>query len=229
MPFFLTLFSEKNKNMKIAVLGTGAVGKTIASKLIELGHDVCMGSRTANNDIANAWVHSQGDKAKSGSFADAAEFGEIIFNCTKGEHSLEALKQAGAERIAYKILIDISNPLDFSKGFPPSLTICNTSSQGESIQNLFPNAKVIKTLNTVTNAVMINPSIIAGDHDQFICGNDEKAKEQVITILKEWFGWKNVIDLGDITNARATEMILPLWVRLYGKLQTANFNLKVVQ
>jgi len=215
--------------MKIGIFGTGMVGSTIGSKLINLGHQVKMGSRTIDNKKANEWVKANGIHASQGKFSDAASFGEIIFNCTSGFGALESIGSAGANNLNGKILIDISNPLDFSKGMPPSLFICNTDSLGEQIQNKFPYLKVVKTLNTVNCNMMANPSLVPGEHDLFMCGNDEIAKEKVNEILKKWFGWKTVIDLGDITNARATEMILPLWVRLYGKFQTPNFNFRIVK
>ena len=197
--------------MKIAVLGTGIVGNTISSKLITLGHAVMMGSRTANNEKAKVFVAQHGENASAGSFADAAAFGEIIFNCTAGVGSIEALKMAGEQNLE-KIIVDLANPLDFSKGAPPSLAYVNTNSLGEEIQKTFPLAKVVKALNTMWCGVMVNPAMInGGDHQSFVCGNDVDAKEKVKEILQS-FGWleKNIIDLGDITKARGTEMYLPL-------------------
>ncbi|MCU0454096.1 MAG: NAD(P)-binding domain-containing protein [Bacteroidetes bacterium] len=215
--------------MKIAVLGTGMVGETIATKLAQSGHEVRMGSRTANNLKAAAWAVAAGAGGSAGTFADAAAFGELVFICTKGDGTLDALRAAGAASLAGKVLIDISNPLDFSKGMPPSLFISNTDSLGETIQRTFPEARVVKTLNTVNCRVMVEPSLIPGDHDMFMCGNDPQAKATVRTILTDWFGWRHVIDLGDITNARATEQLLPMWVRLWGVLKSPNFNLHVVK
>ncbi len=205
------------------------VGSTVGSKLIQLGHEVKMGSRTANNAKAAEWVRANGAKASQGTFGDAAAFGEIVFNCTAGAASLEALKSAGAKNLKGKVLIDIANPLDFSKGMPPALTVCNTDSLGEQIQLAFPDAKVVKTLNTMNCNLMVNPSLVPGDHDVFICGNDAGAKAKVTDILKNGFGWKSVIDLGDITGARGTEMILPIWLRLMGTLQTTSFNFKIAR
>lgn len=215
--------------MNIGILGTGIVGNTVGTKLIQLGHKVKMGSRTSNNEKAVAWTKQNGSNASNGTFEDAAAFGELLFNCTAGNVSIDVLKLAGSDNLKGKILIDISNPLDFSKGMPPSLTICNTDSLGETIQREFPYVKVVKVLNTVNCKVMVNPQIIQGEHDLFMCGNDDEAKEKTLEILKTWFGWKSIIDLGDITNARATEMLLPIWVRLWGKLGTANFNFKIVK
>ena len=215
--------------MKLGILGTGMVGNAIGAKLIQLGHEVKMGSRTPSNEKAAEWVKANGPKASQGTFADAAAFSEIIFNCTAGTASIEALKQAGERNLQSKILIDISNPLDFSRGMPPTLTICNTDSVGEQIQRAFPNVKVVKTLNTVNCNVMVNPSLVPGDHDVFLSGNDTAAKSKVREVLTQWFGWKSVIDLGDISTARGTEMYLPLWVRLYALFQKPNFNIKVVK
>ena len=215
--------------MKLGILGTGMVGNAIGTKLIQLGHEVKMGSRTPSNEKAAEWVKANGPKASQGTFADAAAFGEIVFNCTAGTASIEALKQAGERNLQSKILIDISNPLDFSQGMPPTLTICNTDSVGEQIQRAFPNVKVVKTLNTVNCNVMVNPSLVPGDHDVFMSGNDTAAKSKVREVLTQWFGWKSVIDLGDISTARGTEMYLPLWVRLYALFQKPNFNIKVVK
>lgn len=215
--------------MRIGILGTGIVGKTIGHKLAKLGNDVRMGSRKAGGDKAKVWVKEAGAKSSEGTFADAAAHGEIVFNCTSGMASLEALNAAGAKNLQGKVLVDVSNPLDFSKGMPPTLTVCNTDSLGEQIQRAFPTARVVKSLNTVAAAVMVEPSIIPGVHTMFVSGNDAKAKAEVINILKTGFGWKEVMDLGDISCARAQEMHLALWVRLYAKLQTPNVNVYVAR
>jgi hypothetical protein len=208
--------------MRIGILGTGVVGHTLGSKLVSLGHEVKLGSRSATNAKAAAWVNTAGRGASQGTFAEAAAFGEIVFNCTSGMVSLEALRQAGAKNLDGKVLIDVANPLDFSKGMPPTLSVANTDSLGEQIQREFPKARVVKSLNTVTTQV--EPSKVPGDHVIFVCGNDASAKGQVTDILKKWFGWKNVVDLGDISNARGTEMMLPLWIRLMGHFKSPNFN-----
>jgi 8-hydroxy-5-deazaflavin:NADPH oxidoreductase len=205
------------------------VGDAIGSKLVQLGHEVKMGSRSASNEKAAAWASHNGQHASHGTFDEAASFGEIVFNCTSGSATLNALKMAGANNLKGKVLIDIANPLDFSKGMPPSLSVCNTDSLGEQIQRAFPETKVVKTLNTMTCKVMVDPSLVKGDHDVFVSGNEAEAKAAVTRILKEWFGWKSVIDLGDITTARGTEMLLPIWVTLMGKLQTPLFNFKIAR
>ena len=215
--------------MKIGVLGTGMVGNAIGRKLVELGHEVKMGARAANNDKAVAWVKAGGAGASQGTFADAAAFGEIVFNCTSGSGALTALEQAGADNLKGKVLIDIANPLDFSRGMPPSLSVCNTDSLGEQIQRAFPDVKVGKSLNTVNCNLMVNAALLPGEHVIFVSGNDADAKAQVTSILKDWFGWKSVIDLGDITTARATEMMLPIWISLMSKVGTPLFNFALVK
>ena len=214
--------------MKIGILGTGMVGATLGSKLIQLGHDVRMGSRLTNNEKAVEWVKSNGSKASQGTFDDAAKFGEIIFNCTAGTASIAALTAAGASNLKGKVLIDVANPLDFSKGMPPTLTVCNADSLGEQIQRTFPSVKVVKAFNTMHCKLMVESSLVRGEHDAFVCGNDTQAKERVKEILKS-FGWKSIIDLGDITAARGTEIVLPLWLRLMGLFQSPNFNFEVVR
>jgi 8-hydroxy-5-deazaflavin:NADPH oxidoreductase len=215
--------------MRIGILGTGIVGTTLATKLTKLGHDVTMGSRKAGGEKATAWVKEAGEKSAEGTFADAAAHGDIVFNCTSGIASLEALEAAGGQNLGGKTLVDVANPLDFSKGMPPTLTVCNTDSLGEQIQRAFSTANVVKTLNTVSANVMVDPSIVPGVHTMFVSGNDAKAKAEVTTILKAGFGWKEVMDLGDISCARGQEMYLALWLRLYGKVQTTNLNVYVAR
>jgi predicted dinucleotide-binding enzyme len=214
--------------MKIGILGTGMVGQTLGSKLVQLDHEVKMGSRTESNETAAHWVKQNGGRASQGTFADAAAFGEIVLNCTAGTASLAALKSAGPQNLRGKILIDVSNPLDFSKGMPPTLSVCNTDSLGEQIQRAFPEAKVVKTLNTINCVVMVNPLLVPGEHNVFVNGNDPQAKAKVKEILGS-FGWKSIIDLGDITAARGTEMLLPIWLRLMGLYQTPNFNFRIAK
>jgi predicted dinucleotide-binding enzyme len=215
--------------MKIAVFGTGTVGNTIGTKLIQLGHEVKMGSRSATNEKGVAWVKASGDKASLGSFADAAAFGELAFNCTSGQGSVAALESAAAS-LKGKLVVDITNALDFSKGFPPSLFTGNTDSLGEQAQRALPDSKVVKALSHVTANLMVDAGRVAGgDHDALICGNDAEAKGQVTKILKEWFGWHRVVDLGDIVGSRGLESYLPLWLRLYGALGTPDFNIKIMR
>lgn len=212
----------------IAILGTGMVGDVLGTKLVLLGHKVMMGSRTENNEKALAWKNKNGTLASNGTFADAAAFGEIIFNCTSGKVSLEALQLAGRENLQGKILVDVANPLDFSKGMPPTLTICNTDSLGEIIQRQFPDVRVVKALNTMNCQLMVNPGFLKEPGNVFMCGNDSGAKSEVEKLLRS-FGWEKIIDLGDISAARGTEQLLPAWVRLMGKLETPMFNFSIVQ
>jgi 8-hydroxy-5-deazaflavin:NADPH oxidoreductase len=217
--------------MKIAVLGTGMVGDAIGSKLIELGHSVMMGSRTSENEKTVAFVAKNTNrKASAGTFAVAAAFGEIIFNCTKGTETLNILKSAGEKNLNGKILVDVANPLDFSKGMPPSLSVCNTNSLAEEIQKAFPDVRVVKSLNTMWCGLMVNPAMLnGGEHNVFMSGNNADAKKQVAGILKS-FGWieKNIIDLGDITTARGTEMLLPLWLSIFGSTNNGAFNFRII-
>jgi predicted dinucleotide-binding enzyme len=211
-------------------MGTGAVGSAIASKLAALGHEVTMGSRTAANERAAQWAAAAGAGAAHGTFAETAARAELVFNCTGGEVSLDALQAAGAANLAGKVLVDVSNGLDFSQGRPPNLTVCNTTSIGEQIQQAFPDARVVKALNTVNHAVMVDPGRLAGPHNVFICGDDAAAKTAVVELLAS-FGWPRdaVIDLGGIAAARGPEMYVPLWLRLMGAVGGAEFNIAVVR
>ncbi|UKN03834.1 NAD(P)-binding domain-containing protein [Paracrocinitomix mangrovi] len=225
--------------MKIAILGTGMVGKTIASRLADLGNDVTIGTRNIEKTLSTdekdlngkssfkEWIDEHSN-IKVDTFSNAASNAEIIFNCTSGMISINALNLAGLDNLAGKLLIDIANPLDFSNGMPPSLNPANTDSLGEQIQKAFPETKVVKTLNTMNAYLMVDPSKLKGDHNVFLCGNDSEAKKTTKTILNS-FGWKDdqIIDLGDITNARGTEMLLPIWLRLWNALGTPEFNFHI--
>ena len=215
--------------MRIGVLGSGMVGGTIGTKLVELGHEVKMGSRSAGNEKAVAWASGAEDGASEGSFADAASFGEIVFNCTAGTASLDVLRSAGSDNLSGKVLVDVANPLDFSKGMPPTLSVCNDDSLGEQIQRGLPDVRVVKALNTVNASVMVDPSPVPGSAI-FVCGNDEDAKGQVADLLRS-FGWAGdcIVDLGDISGARGTEMYLSLWLRMMGALGTPSFNIAVAR
>lgn len=228
------------RGVKIGILGTGSVGQTFADKLSSLGHAVMVGTRDVAETMArdkpdmmgnapfSAW-REQHPKVAVGTFADAAAHGEIVFCALSGAGAATVAKSV-ATQLADKILVDISNPLDFSKGFPPFLSVCNTDSLGEQIQREAPRAKVVKALNTVNCLVMVNPALVtSGEHTAFMSGNDAGAKAEVEKILREWFGWKDVVDLGDITTARGTEQLLPIWVRLYGALGTGTFGFKIVR
>lgn len=214
--------------MRFGVLGTGTVGAAIATRLVELGHEAKMGSRDAANPKAREWAAGRGAGASVGTFAEAAAFGEIVFNCTAGTASLEALRAAGASNLRGKVLVDVANPLDFSKGMPPSLfTAAAGDSLAERIQAAFPDARVVKALNTVNAGVMGHPEKVPGETDLFVAGNDAGARERVAALLHE-LGWKTVLDLGDLTAARGLEAYLLLWMRLWGALNTPTLNVKVV-
>lgn len=213
--------------MKIAVFGTGMVGKAIATKLVSLGHEVMMGSRTADNANAVAWADEHG--AKNGTFADAAVFADLVFNCTNGMGALDAVRAAGEDNLADKVLLDLTNPLDFSNGMPPTLFVSNDDSLGEQIQKALPRTKVVKTLNTVNCDLMVNPAALPEPTDMFMAGDHDDAKQQVRQILTEWFGWESVHDFGGIANARGLESYLPFWIRLWGATGTPNFNIRVVK
>lgn len=214
--------------MKIGIIGSGNAGQTLGSTLIKRGHSVKLGTRSPLK--LEEWLtQANHGNASVGSFADAAEFGEIVINATSGAGSLDALNQAGSHHLQGKILIDISLPLDFSGG-SLSLFVANTDSLGEQIQRAFPDVKVVKTLNTVASALMVNPGSLAdAQHDLFVSGNDADARIEVMGYLKDWFGWKSIIDLGDITSARSTEMLFALLVRVHTTLGHSNFNFKVIR
>lgn len=225
--------------MKIAVIGTGMVGQSLAGRLSELGHDVIVGTRDVDATLARSTPDAMGNPPFSqwlatqpsvtvASVPDAAVGADVVVNATSGSASLAAL-EAAREHLAGTVLIDIANPLDFSQGMPPTLFVKDTDSLGEQIQSAFPDAKVVKALNTMTAPLMVNPGLLtAADHSVFVAGNDAEAKTLVVSLL-ESFGHTDVLDLGDITAARGTEMVLPIWLRLMGALGTHMFQLKIVR
>ena len=226
--------------MKIAVLGTGMVGRALAERVAGLGHDVAVGTRDPQATLARTegdqggippfsiWQGDHPDVALL-RFADAAAQAELVVNATSGGSSLEVLQLAGAENLAGKILIDVANPLDFSRGFPPTLSVKDTDSLAEQIQRAFPEAKVVKTLNTLNATLMAEPAKLAdADHSIFVSGDDADAKATVTELLGS-FGWQDIIDLGDLSTARGTEMLLPIWLRLMNVLGTPTFNFKIVR
>jgi len=216
--------------MRIAVLGTGTVGRTLAGKLVETGHSVTIGSRSATNEAALEWAAGAGPQAKVATFFDAAADGEVIINATPGAVSLDVLAAASTKNLDGKVLIDVANPLDHSAGFPPSLSISNTDSLAETIQRSFPTARVVKALNTMRADVMVAPDRLAGgDHDVFMAGDDAQAKEVAAGLLRE-FGWRpeHIRDLGPLEAARGMEMWLPLWLRIFLLQGDREFNIKVV-
>jgi 8-hydroxy-5-deazaflavin:NADPH oxidoreductase len=223
--------------MKIGIIGSGMVGQTIGKKLVELGHEVVLGTRDPQQisekkgwaGSLKEWLDSLPKPAKIATFAEAAAYGELVINATGGVNSLAALQLAGADNLSGKVLIDIANELDFSKGMPPQSLATDTISLGEKIQAAFPTAKVVKTLNTMNAFVMVAPeSIAAGNHTVFVSGNNSDAKS-IVTSLLQSFGWQDIIDLGDIQSARGTEMLMPIWLKLMQQLGTGSFNYKIVR
>jgi 8-hydroxy-5-deazaflavin:NADPH oxidoreductase len=227
--------------MKIAILGTGSVGQTLAVALIGKGHDVMIGTRDVAKSLATTqpspfgmpafgvW-HQDNSAVQVGTFAQAAEYGEIIINASNGQTTLDTLAQADAGSVGNKILIDVSNDLDFSKGMPPTSGATDVAGTGigERIQAQFPNLRVVKSLNTMAAAVMVNPAIVDGDSTVFMSGNDEDAKAQVRALLAD-FGWTDILDLGGIAAARGVEMLMPLWLSCFGIMGRPNYNLKIVR
>ena len=225
--------------MNIAVLGTGVVGRTVAARLHDLGHAVTVGTRSPAETLARTAPDAMGTPpfaewardhqgVRLATFTDATAGAELVVNATSGSASLEVLALAGADHLAGTVLLDIANPLDFSHGMPPSLDPVNTDSLAEQIQRAFPSTRVVKALNTMNASVMVDPARVPGDHNVFVSGDDAEAKQLVADLLVE-MGWprRNVLDLGDLSSARGTEMLLPLWLRLYGALGHADFNFHV--
>jgi predicted dinucleotide-binding enzyme len=225
--------------MNTAVLGTGMVGQAIAARLHQLGHAVVVGTRDPQATLARAEPDQMGNPpfpawrdAHPGiglaTFAEAAAGADLVINASSGQVTLSVLDLAGADNLAGKVLIDISNPLDFSAGFPPTLFVKDTDSLAEQVQRAFPQTKVVKTLNTVTASLMVEPKSLGASSTVFVSGDDAGAKATVVDLL-ESFGHDDVIDLGALETARGTEMLLPVWLRLMQALGTAQFNLKVVR
>lgn len=213
--------------MQIGVLGSGITGQVIGTKLIQLGHEVMLGSRDEANAEAVTWAKDAGQQALYGTFMNAAAFGEIIFNCTLGSASLAALQQAGEENLRGKVLIDTANPLDRTTDMW-TLTVCNTDSLGEQIQRAFPETRVVKTLSTVNANVMVDPAKLLEQTHVFVSGDDIEAKATVVRILRDWFGWRQIIDLGGIETSRSVEMYVLLWHSLRNAISSQRFNIKVV-
>jgi 8-hydroxy-5-deazaflavin:NADPH oxidoreductase len=216
--------------MRIGILGTGMVGQAVGTRLVETGHEVRMGSRTAGNENAVAWAQASGAAASEGSFADAGAYGEVVVNATGGLVSIAALTAAGADNLAGKVLVDISNPLDFSDGFPPTVVQPDGRSLGEEIQAAFPDTRVVKALNTMNADVMVHPRSLSAPHSVFLAGDDADAKAVVRGLLLG-FGWEpdEIVDAGGISAARGLELYLPLWLSLMGSFGTPSFNVAVVR
>jgi hypothetical protein len=230
----------RETNVRLGILGTGVVGKTLAARLAGLGHEVMVGTRDPEETLSRTEPDAYGNppfgawqeehpEVKLGTFEEAATHGEMVVNATAGGVSLEALELTGEGNLNGKVVMDVANSLDFSQGMPPTLTVSNTDSLGEQIQRRFSEAKVVKTLNTMNAYLMVDPAQLAGaDHTVFVSGDDAEAKQAVADLL-ESFGWSDVVDLGDITTARGTEMLLPVWLRLFGALRKPIFNFKIVR
>ena len=226
--------------MKIGIIGSGVVAQTLGAKLIELGHDVVLGTRDPakldeKKNMAGTlreWLAKVNKASKQGrvaTFQEAAAHGDLLFNVTNGQASIEALKLAAADKVGTKVLIDTSNELDFSNGMPPGALASQSNCLGERIQAAFPNLKVVKSLNTIGAPVMVAPQALAGgEHTVFVSGNDTPAKAATAELLKS-FGWKDVLDLGDISSARGPEMYMAMWLRLWSATGTGMINVKVVR
>ena len=218
--------------MEIAVLGTGMVGRAVAARLADLGHAVTVGTRdpaeSREREEVAAWLSGH-PTVSLATFSDAAAAADVVVNASSGGATLDVLDLAGTHHLSGKVVLDISNPLDFSNGFPPTLSVKDDDSLAEQVQRAHPEARVVKALNTMTADLMVHPETLAGgDHSVFVSGDDEYAKTTVTDLLTS-LGHTDVIDLGDLSTARGAEMYLPLWLRLMGALGTSSFNIKVVR
>ncbi len=213
--------------MRIAVIGTGHAGRTLAQGFQRIGHDVVVGTR--DPDATRGREEWHGLDVPLAALGMVAADADLVVNATNGQASLSALGEVGSDHLAGKVIVDVANPLDFSQGFPPTLSVKDTDSLAEQLQRAFPEARVVKSLNTVTASVMVDPSTVGdGDTTVFVAGDDAAAREQVSVLLRE-LGWRDIVELDGLQNARGLEMWLPLWVRLMGALGTADFNIKVVR
>lgn len=221
--------------MKIGIIGSGVVGQTLATKWLSLGHEVAIGTRDPSKiddkkmmaTSLREWRAQTGERGKIVTFQEAAAFGDVLVNATGGTVSIEALRLAGADKVGGKVLLDIANELDHSRGMPPHPLASDERCLAEKIQATFPNLKVVKTLNTIGALVMVDPKGVAGgDHTVFVSGNDAGAKAQAAEMLKA-FGWTDILDLGDVSTARGPEMYMAMWLRLWGATHTGNINIKV--
>lgn len=214
--------------MNIGILGTGVVGRTLASRLVAQGHTVKLGSRTTDNAAATAWSNEAGEQASNGTFADAAEFGEAVINATSGAFSVDVVRSVGTHLYG-KTVLDVTNPLAHGDD-GVTLSVANTNSLGEQLQRAVPDAHIVKTLNTMNCDVMADPMRVPGPHNVFLAGNDADAKQKAAEILG-YMGWPAdwMIDLGDITAARGTEAYVLLWIRTRMAFGDSNFNLRMVR
>jgi 8-hydroxy-5-deazaflavin:NADPH oxidoreductase len=220
--------------MKIGILGSGDVGRKLGDGLIEIGHEVKIGTRDPNKEQIVQWLrnHCNGEKQKAsvGSFAEAASFGDMVIIAALWDGAINAIKMADSatKNFAGKIVIDVTNPLDFSKGMPPKLAVGHTDSAGETVQRLLPDAKVIKTFNIVGNPHMVHPDFPCGPPTMFICGNDEEAKKTIMDSILTPFGWET-IDIGGIEGARLLEPLAMLWIIYYIRTNNGNHAFKLLR
>lgn len=226
--------------MRIAVLGTGTVGRSLASRLAYKDHEVTLGTRDievttgrttpdpSGNPPLSEWLAIQRG-VRVATVTAATERADLVINAVSGESVIAALELAGDENLAFKVLLDVSNGLNFSEGFPPKLLVANTDSLGEQIERAFPDARVVKSMNTMNASLMLSPMQVAGgDHTVFVAGDDKGAKATVKELL-ESFGWNDIIDLGGISASRGAEMLLPAWLLLSQALETTQFQFKIAR
>lgn len=218
--------------MRYGVLGTGTAGRTIGGALVARGHEVTLGSRRAGGDVATAWVAEQrgrDGRAAEGTFADAAAASELAVNATAGAGSVDAVTSAAAQ-LDGTVLVDVANPLDFSGGLPPEVLASTRGSLAERIQAAVPGARVVKALNTMNAAVMVDPASLPGPHTVFVAGDDAAAKADVAAFLGE-LGWpaQDVLDLGGLASARGLELYLPFWLQIMAATGSPHFNIAVVR
>lgn len=216
--------------MKYAVLGTGMVGHSLATKLVTLGHEVRMGARSADNAKAASWAQENGALAGSGAYSEVAQWADRVIFAVNGARILEVADALADADVSEKTLLDVTNPLDTSNGMPPTLIpeLSNTTSAGEQLQIRLPSAKVVKSLNTMNHLLMVDPNRLPGEHDVFLCGDDASSKADVIQLLNE-FGWGDPIDLGPLAAARGMEGMMPFWLRLWSVVGSSDFNYRIVR
>ena len=216
--------------MNIGVLGTGIVGRSLATRLVELGHVVVLGAQDTDNPAAQDWLAGVGTArgARVSTFAEASAHGALLVNATAGAASITALRLAGERNLYGKVLIDVANPEESEPGVEFSLSVVNDDSLGEQIQRSFPDAKVVKALNTVHVEVMTHPDRLPEETSVFVAGNDAEAKATVADLLRS-FGWRLIVDVGGIESSRGLEMYLPLWRVLSATHGTNALNVRVVR
>jgi len=195
---------------RVGVIGSGLVGQVLGAGFAALGHEVRIGSRTPQSEKLKAWTAKAGSRASTGSFADAASFGNLLVLATLWSGTEDALRLAGPEHFARKVVMDATNPLVVEQNAPPRLALGHTDSGGEQVQRWLPNARVVKAYNTVGNAHMVNPVFEGGPPTMFLCGNDPEAKRVVEGVCRD-FGWEP-LDVGGIDAARLLEPMCILWV-----------------